>query len=66
MNYIKQLEADNAELRAIIYKSREDLQELNIYLHSDKFINTDAEIKTGVNVKDVIDRIRPILCDLVL
>jgi len=49
MNYIKRLEKENKEMGEV-------LQELRLYLHTDKFHWPDDY----VNVKDVLNRIEPI------
>lgn len=64
MNYIKQLEADKKELQEEINKTQEVLMELYVYLNSDKFKGFDSRdesLKDYVNVRDVIDRILPIM-----
>jgi len=50
MNYIKRLERDNEEMAEV-------LNELRLYLHTDKF---QGSLNDYVNVKDVLNRIEPI------
>lgn len=55
MNYIKQLQEDNQELKNRITESAEIITELYQYLQSEKFYNSD----NMVNVQDIFNRLDP-------
>jgi predicted transcriptional regulator len=55
MNYIKQLQAENEELRANLKKTQDLLLEVACYLQSDKF-----HVDTTVQVQDVQNRLDPV------
>lgn len=51
-NYIRSLQAENAELKRIIAEKENTVQELRVYLNSDKF-----HFDTTVQVRDVLNRL---------
>jgi len=53
MNYIKQLQEDNQELKNRITKTQETITELYKYLSLPKFYNSD----NMVNVADIFQRL---------
>ena len=55
MNYIKQLQLENQELKNRITESQEVITELYQYLQSEKFYNSD----NMVNVSDIFNRLDP-------
>lgn len=56
MNYIKQLQEDNTELKNQLIESQEIITELYHYLQLPKFYNSD----NMVNVQDIFNRLDPI------
>jgi len=64
MNYIKQLESDKQELQKEVNKTQDTLLEIYTYLNSDKFKGfdqRDGSLRDRVNVRDIIDRVLPVL-----
>lgn len=57
MNYIKQLQADNAGLKAKVEEALAEIQALKVYLHSDKFA---GPCENYVNTSDVLHRLNDI------
>lgn len=54
MNYIKQLQEENKELKNTIKESQEIIHELYQYLHSSKFHQDNS-----VNIHDIFLRLEP-------
>lgn len=64
MNYIKQLESDNARLRAQIDKMDDVLHEMYNYVNSAKYQGVDSRdgsLNNYVNTGDITDRIRQVM-----
>ena len=61
MNYIKQLEAENAELKKTMKEAREELILLNKYLNSDK---EEVDSEDTEYLLSVIDQIEAQLSEL--
>lgn len=58
MNYIQQLQQENAELKARIDAADDAIRALRVYLASSKFTgNPESELHMYVNVKDVEQRL---------
>lgn len=64
MNYIKRLEAENARRQARLDFVSMELDNIYLYLHSDKFNAPDPALADDldgyVNVQDVLNRLNPI------
>ena len=59
MNYIKQLQADNANLKQSLSDIEAELNNFLAHLHSDKFAGIDSQgnRKDWISISDVIHRI---------
>ncbi len=61
MNYIKQLQQENTQLRADLESIRLEVEAFIVHLNSDKFRGTDnGERKDWIATADVIQRLRAI------
>jgi hypothetical protein len=56
MNFIKQLQSDNADKDQEIKDLRDAIGELRMYMLSDKF-NSNCELNGYVNIKDILLRL---------
>ena len=66
MNYIKQLQADKAELSGVIEKANQNLTNVLVYLSSNKFSGIDllGESKDFVSAVEMFNTIREIRNEL--
>lgn len=68
MNYIKQLQAENAALKETIQTAQNEINFFLSYLHSDKFAGVDSAggRKDWISTSDVINRMREMRMSVIL